>query len=58
MQKFSNYFLILSGVGDKIEFIIGDFFEVYKNLEADIIFLAPPWVFLYFYNREGQIIIN
>lgn len=33
------------GVEDKIEFIIGDFFELSNkmNIKADMIFLDPPW---------------
>ena len=33
----------LQGVADRIEFIVGDFFAVSKNLTADVIFLSPPW---------------
>ena len=35
--------LRLQGVADRIEFIVGDFFAVSKNLTADVIFLSPPW---------------
>ncbi|XP_045495837.1 trimethylguanosine synthase isoform X2 [Colias croceus] len=31
------------GVADKIEFIVGDFFEMAPNLNADMVFLSPPW---------------
>ena len=32
------------GVTDRIEFIIGDFFQVVPHLYgADVIFLSPPW---------------
>lgn len=35
------------GVSDKIEFIIGDFFELLNakepKLKADAVFLSPPW---------------
>ena len=31
------------GVEDKIEFFEGDFFHLAKNLQADIVFLSPPW---------------
>jgi len=31
------------GVEDRIEFIVGDFFEVVPGLKADVIFLSPPW---------------
>ena len=31
------------GVEDRIEFILGDFFHVTKDLKADAVFLSPPW---------------
>ncbi|CAG9770698.1 unnamed protein product [Ceutorhynchus assimilis] len=31
------------GVTDKIEFIIGDFFNLAQSLKADAVFLSPPW---------------
>jgi len=31
------------GVDDKIEFIVGDFFQVMPGLSADVVFLSPPW---------------
>ena len=31
------------GVGDKIEWVIGDFFDVAKGLRADAVFASPPW---------------
>ncbi len=31
------------GVEHKIEFIVGDFFQVVPHLVADAIFLSPPW---------------
>ena len=32
------------GVDDRIEFIVGDFFDVVPSLKAaDVIFLSPPW---------------
>ena len=31
------------GVEDKIEFIIGDFFQVAPSIKADVVFLSPPW---------------
>ena len=32
------------GVEDRIQFIVGDFFEVIPTLNiADVIFLSPPW---------------
>jgi trimethylguanosine synthase len=31
------------GVEDKIEFINGNFLEIAPTLEADVVFLSPPW---------------
>ncbi|XP_043285412.1 trimethylguanosine synthase [Venturia canescens] len=31
------------GVEDRIEFIVGDFFELAEKLIADVVFLSPPW---------------
>ncbi|CAH0584083.1 unnamed protein product [Chrysodeixis includens] len=31
------------GVADRIEFIVGDFFELAPQLKADMVFLSPPW---------------
>lgn len=31
------------GVAHKIDFIIGDFFQLAPSLKADFVFLAPPW---------------
>lgn len=31
------------GVADKIQFIVGDFFEIGPTLSADMVFLSPPW---------------
>ncbi|CAH1638859.1 unnamed protein product [Spodoptera littoralis] len=31
------------GVADKIEFIVGDFFQLAPQLSADMVFLSPPW---------------
>ncbi|CAO3614132.1 unnamed protein product [Mucor hiemalis] len=31
------------GVEDRIEFILGDFFELAPSLKADVVFLSPPW---------------
>ncbi|CAK1550627.1 unnamed protein product [Leptosia nina] len=31
------------GVLHKIEFIVGDFFQLAPNLSADMVFLSPPW---------------
>ncbi|XP_072947210.1 uncharacterized protein Tgs1 [Epargyreus clarus] len=31
------------GVEDRIEFIVGDFFELVHKVKADMVFLSPPW---------------
>lgn len=31
------------GVADKIEFIIGNFFDLCHNLKADMVYMSPPW---------------
>ncbi|GBC07833.1 hypothetical protein RclHR1_07710017 [Rhizophagus clarus] len=31
------------GVEDKIEFILGDFYDLIPQLKADVVFLSPPW---------------
>ena len=31
------------GVEDKIEFIVGDFFKLSSTLQADVVFIDPPW---------------
>lgn len=31
------------GVADRIEFIVGDFFQLAESLKADVVFLSPPW---------------
>lgn len=31
------------GVQDKIEFIVGDYFNLAEGLKADVVFLSPPW---------------
>ena len=31
------------GVESKIEFIVGDFFQLAPSLIADAVFLSPPW---------------
>ena len=30
------------GVADRIEFIVGDFFDLAPSLKADVVFLSPP----------------
>ncbi|KAK7075232.1 Trimethylguanosine synthase [Halocaridina rubra] len=31
------------GVGDSIEFVVGDFFKIAPTISADVVFLSPPW---------------
>ena len=31
------------GVQDKIEFIVGSYFDLVEGLKADVVFLSPPW---------------
>jgi trimethylguanosine synthase len=31
------------GVEDRIEFIVGDYLELAPTLQADVVFLSPPW---------------
>jgi len=31
------------GVEENIEFVVGDFLDLAGTLEADIVFLSPPW---------------
>lgn len=31
------------GVQDKIEFIVGNYFDLIEGLQADVVFLSPPW---------------
>ena len=31
------------GVADRIEFIVGDYFQLIPYLKADVVFLSPPW---------------
>ncbi|KAJ1897769.1 Trimethylguanosine synthase [Kickxella alabastrina] len=31
------------GVSDRIEFILGDFYELAPSLVADVVFMSPPW---------------
>ncbi|XP_049874551.1 trimethylguanosine synthase [Pectinophora gossypiella] len=31
------------GVADRIDFIVGDFFELAPRMKADMVFLSPPW---------------
>ncbi|XP_069702009.1 uncharacterized protein Tgs1 isoform X2 [Periplaneta americana] len=31
------------GVADRIEFVVGDFMSLAPSLQADVVFLSPPW---------------
>lgn len=31
------------GVEDRIDFIVGDFFQLVPSLKGDVVFLSPPW---------------
>ena len=31
------------GVDNKMDFILGDYAEISKNLKGDVVFLGPPW---------------
>ncbi|KAI8322875.1 S-adenosyl-L-methionine-dependent methyltransferase, partial [Martensiomyces pterosporus] len=31
------------GVDDRIEFILGDFYQLAPHLKADVVFMSPPW---------------
>ena len=33
----------LYGVADRIDFIVGDFFDLASRLQAEVVFLSPPW---------------
>jgi hypothetical protein len=41
------------GVLDRIEFIVGDFFQVAPMLVADVVFLSPPWGGLGYVEHEA-----
>ncbi|XP_008189734.1 trimethylguanosine synthase-like, partial [Acyrthosiphon pisum] len=31
------------GVPHKIDFVVGDIFQIYLKLRADVVFMSPPW---------------
>ena len=31
------------GVAHKIDFVVGDIFQIYTKLKADVVFMSPPW---------------
>ncbi len=41
--EFARHNARIYNVEDKIDFIVGDFFELCNFLKADIVYLAPPW---------------
>ncbi|XP_043260752.1 trimethylguanosine synthase [Colletes gigas] len=41
--KFARNNARIYGVEDRIEFIVGDFFQLAPNLIGDVVFLSPPW---------------
>ncbi|KAJ1663985.1 Trimethylguanosine synthase [Coemansia sp. RSA 1813] len=34
---------VIYGVADRIEFILGDFYQLAPTLKADVVFMSPPW---------------
>ena len=38
-----NFFSAIYGVEERIEFIVGDYFEIIQTLRPDVVFLSPPW---------------
>lgn len=40
---YASHNAALYGVGDRIDFIMGDFFALAPKLKADTVFLSPPW---------------
>ena len=42
-QSHSKIFSAIYGVEDRIEFIVGDYFEIIQTLRPDVVFLSPPW---------------
>lgn len=41
--KLARHNAKIYGVEDKIEFIVGDFFNLAPFLKADVVFMSPPW---------------
>lgn len=41
--KMAKHNAEIYGIADRIEFIIGDFFDIAPFLKADAVFLSPPW---------------
>jgi len=34
----------ICGVAHKIDFVVGDIFQMYDKLKANVVFMSPPWV--------------
>lgn len=41
--EYAHHNALVYGVADLIDFIVGDFFAVSSSLQADVVFLSPPW---------------
>lgn len=41
--KYAKHNAAIYNVADKIDFIVGDFFELCSSINADAVYLAPPW---------------
>merc|ERR1719354_227966 len=50
--KLARHNAAVYGVADRIEFIVGDYFQIIKNLKPDVVFLSPPWGGPQYLNQE------
>ncbi|KAJ2078930.1 Trimethylguanosine synthase [Coemansia sp. RSA 988] len=41
--KMAQHNAKIYGVADRIEFVLGDFYQLAPMLQADVVFLSPPW---------------
>jgi len=41
--KLAQHNAEIYGVAHKIDFVVGDFFQIYQKLKADVVFMSPPW---------------
>ncbi|XP_026815318.1 uncharacterized protein LOC113555164 [Rhopalosiphum maidis] len=41
--KLARHNAKICGVEDKIQFMVGDFFSIYRTIKADVLFMSPPW---------------
>ncbi|XP_065185203.1 trimethylguanosine synthase-like [Sycon ciliatum] len=41
--EYARHNAAVYGVEDRIEFIVGDVFDILPNLKADVVFFSPPW---------------